>query len=127
MPENELSEFERSLQKLTPAGSVDRDRILYQAGLRAGRRPGLAASLLGVGLLLGGLGGWSLQAPPSVPAPATLVVQPPTPEPLSYGVLHKQYFSGDGDIAIVVGESGAPAEEPTSLGQQLDRWLREVN
>lgn len=126
MSENELSEFERSLQKMTPAAGVDRDRILYQAGLRAGRRPGLAASLLVVGLLLGGAGGWSLHVPSTSTTPV-VATQPVVAEPLSYGVLHQRYLSGDVALDVVASEPGGSAEAPTSLGQQRDRWLREVN
>lgn len=124
---NELSEFERSLKALAPAANVDRDRILYQAGLRAGRRPGLAASLLVVGLLIGGTGGWSLHSPPAATAPAMVAAQQIVPEPLSYGALHQRYLSGDFEGDIVAGDPGGPAGSPSSLAEQRDRWLREAN
>ena len=128
---SEMSDFERSLAGLTPKADLDRDHLLFQAGVRsAARRPRLAVPtmMLALGLALGGAGGWSLHEPKQTTIATAPEAAPEAPAPIeaySYGRLQQRYLRGDFTSAVAFHQVDAPKSPPAeSLGQQRGKLLQ---
>lgn len=115
-PRDELTAFERSLSGLAPSRGVDRDRLMYEAGRRAGlreARPGWRWPAVAAGLTLATIGQAVMlgrrptervvERVVAVPAPAPT----PVPEP----------------VVVLTRREPAPASRPGDVSPSRPRWL----
>lgn len=115
-PRDELTAFERSLAGLAPSRGVDRDRLMHEAGRRAGlreARPGWRWPAVAAALAVATIGqAVALTRRPTervvervvtIPAPALT----PAPEP----------------VVILTRRDPAPAARPGDVSPARPRWL----
>lgn len=137
-----MSEFERALARLAPNATVNRDQVVFQAGVRSVQWPWMARALVSPIMLVAGLAlGWMLRSPvqPEIrdfANPAVVLHEPDTdaveshPEsqplgPSSYGMLKRHFAEGDWGAIMAFEQSPIPnaAIDATTLGDQRRKML----
>jgi hypothetical protein len=131
-----LSDFERSLRGLMPKTGLDRDRLIFEAGVRSVRRrsPRVSAvGLLMVGLLIGSGVTWIMRPTtaetPTIAKSVPAIQEPESPsnEPSAYGPIHQRLVQGDLSLpqSVAWDEPRSLNDVGVSLAEQRRRLMQQ--